>query len=110
MVQFGQDVMVQVGSGRYTFTYRSEALATHPGIDPEPVPILSLENTIGELLAIRQSRMILYRHLPELCGSPWLSQVMGFTLRKAMQSLPDRFRVSNAVLEGIMNDLKELAE
>jgi hypothetical protein len=101
--------MAQVGSGKYTFSYRSEELFKQAGIEEQDaLPIFNIDNKIGELLAVKQSREILYRHLPELTGSPWLSQVMGFTLKQAMFSLPEQFRVSDAVLNRIQEDLKKL--
>ncbi|MGF1583685.1 MAG: family 78 glycoside hydrolase catalytic domain [Bacteroidales bacterium] len=109
LVQFGTEVMAQVGSGKYTFSYRSEELFKQANIEEQDdIPIFTIDNKIGELLAVKQSREIIYRHLPELAGSPWISQVMGFTLKQAMFSLPEQFRVSNAVLNRIQEDLKKL--
>jgi alpha-L-rhamnosidase len=106
MVQDGNDVLVQVGSGKYTFTYVSGKLAASAGVDEQgSSPDLSSENTIGELLAAKHSREILYRNLPELTGSAWLSQMMGFTLSQAMHALPLQYRVPETVLERIGREL-----
>ena len=105
-----ENVLIQLGSGNYTFSYQSEKLAAAAGIeDQETVPIYNPANTIGDLLAVRQSREILYRHLPGLTGSPWLSQVMGFTLSQAMQALPAEFRFSDTVLDRIVQELDQLS-
>lgn len=106
MTQQGSDVLVSLGSGRYTFVYDSEELAAAAGIEDSPYPpILSLDNTIGELLAEKRSRDILYRHMPGLMNSPWLSQVMGFTLKKAVITLPARYMVPDSVLNRIEQEL-----
>ena len=104
--QVGENVLVQVGSGKYIFTYDSEALAEKAGVEYQgPLPIFGADNTIGELLAFKHSRDVLYRHLPVLTSSPWLSQVMGFTLNQAMEALPLRYRVSKQVIADILTDL-----
>ncbi len=106
ITQKGTDVLVQTGSGKYTFNYTSEELAAIAEIEDQgPVPIFRSDNTIGELIAVKQSRDILYKHLPELTNSPWLSQVMGFTLRQAMYTLPAEFKVSDAVINSIQREL-----
>jgi len=110
MTRSGEDVLVELGSGKYTFTYHSGELAAAAGIEEQqPVPVYSPANTIGELLAVKQSREILYSHLPELTGSPWLSQVMGFTLSQAMQALPAKYRVSDTVLNRIVQELGQIS-
>ena len=107
MAQQGADVIARLGSGRYTFTYTSRELAAMAGIEEYPgPPIFSLDNTLGELLAEKYSRDILYRHMPDLMNSPWLSQVMGFSPRRAMQSLPANLRVAEPVLEKIGLELR----
>ncbi len=106
MSQYGDDVLVRVGSGRYTFSYSSERLAGQAGM-PEPLPVFTGRNTIGEMLAHRESREILYRHLPLLTGSPWLSQVMGFTLEQAMPALPPHLRPTETVIKQIVRELDQ---
>ena len=104
--QQNEDVLVQLGSGRYTFSYESATLASKAGIEEQKTSLnLSLENTIGELLAVKHSRQILYKHLPVLTSSPWLSQVMGFTIDQAMFALPVELRVTEQVLDMIKKDL-----
>jgi hypothetical protein len=44
--------------------------------------------------------------MPYLMDSPWLSQVMGFTLRQAMQSLPVELRVADKVIDKIDAELR----
>lgn len=109
LVQSDENVLAELGSGSYTFTYRSEKLAAAAGIQDKGYhPILSIDNTIGELLAIKQSRDLLYQYLPELANSPWISQVMGFRLKQAMFSLPAKFQVSEVVLDKLNASLKTL--
>ena len=73
------------------------------------MPVFSPENTIGELLAVKQSRDILNRYMPELMNSPWLSQVMGFTPGQAMYTLPAKYKVSDEVLTRIYQELNQLS-
>jgi alpha-L-rhamnosidase len=109
IVQDGSDVLVSLGSGKYSFVYVSEALAARASIGVSSDSVVSgPDSKIGELLAVRQSRDILYRHLPELTTSPWLSQVMGFTLKQAMFTLPDHFRVSDDTINRIYMELESM--
>ncbi len=111
MMQQGDNTMVLLGSGKYTFSYTSEDLARQAGnMEPQPLPVFNERNTIGELLAVKQSRDILYRHLPVLTTSPWLSQVMGFTLKQARQNLPPRLSYPESVLDEIQQELLKLSE
>ncbi len=101
-----ENVTVLVGSGNYTFRYTSDELVRTGRLDDyDHTPEFSGENTIGELLAVAGTREILYRYLPELTGSPWLSQVMGFTLEQAMHALPSRFRISDIDMAELNRDL-----
>jgi alpha-L-rhamnosidase len=109
IMQDGSDVLVNVGSGKYSFTYVSEALAARAAIEESNgMQVFSPQSAIGELLTVKESRDIVYRHLPELVSSPWLSQVMGFTLDQAMYTLPDKFRVSEEVLNNIYMEMESL--
>jgi alpha-L-rhamnosidase len=109
LVQKDEHVLAILGSGRYSFIYRSSELFTRSGIEEdEHIPVLSIENTIGQLLGTRRSREILYENMPALMNSPWLSQVMGFNLRQGMQALPAHLRVSDSALEKISLDLLQM--
>ena len=109
IIQENDNVLVGLGSGRYTFFYTSDELVKAAGIDhDQPAPILSIDNTFGELLAVKEAREILYRYMPQLTGSPWLSQVMGFSPGRAMQSLPLEYTVSGSVLDQIDRELRDL--
>ncbi len=110
MAQKKEGVLVRLGSGRYTFIYESEELAAKAGLEDQgPVPVFNPENTIGELIAVKQSRDILNRYMPELMNSPWLSQVMGFTPGQAMYTLPAKYKVSDEVLTRIYQELNQLS-
>jgi alpha-L-rhamnosidase len=108
MVEKEENVVARLGSGKYVFTYQSEELFAAAGIEHQAgSPGMHLEyTTIGELIAFRHSRNILYHYIPDLMNSPWLSQVMGFTLRQAMQSLPAEFRVADKVIDRIEAELR----
>ena len=109
IVKVGENVLLRLGSGIYTFAYNSEELVDIAGIEDQgPSPIFSLDYTIGELLAFRESREILYRHLPVLTSSPWLSQVMGFTLKQGIHNLPPEFMVPESVLNQIESEFRKI--
>lgn len=102
----GSDLTVQLGSGRYTFTYSaSEEYQTdeeaEAGSDADATPALSLSSKLAELIAVPQSRKVLNEQVPHLMNSPWLSQVMGFTLERASDPLPDEYRISDKKLKAI---------
>jgi alpha-L-rhamnosidase len=107
--QLGENVMAHVGSGRYRFYYNSPRLAELAGLrDKEPLPVFRPDDTIGELLAVRETHEILFRNMPGLMNSPWLSQVMGFTLPQAMTALPPHLRVPGATIDRINQELGRL--
>ncbi len=109
MAQKGENVLAHVGSGRYRFYYASQELTEMAGLeDDDPEPVFRSDDTIGELLAVSGSREILYRNMPDLMNSPWLSQVMGFTMTQAMVALPSHLRVSDAALGRIDQELRQL--
>ena len=111
MVQKGENVLASVGSGKYTFVYSSEqltALAGTEDADEDRMPVFRPEDTIGELLTAKQTREILYRNMPVLMDSPWLSQVMGFSISQAMVALPGHLRVSGETIDRINRELQQL--
>jgi alpha-L-rhamnosidase len=109
-VQHNRQVVVSVGSGRYRFRYTSQELALVGNDDSAGNSGNSFErdHKIGWLLADRKAREILYRYMPELMHSPWLSQVMGFSPGFAMFVLPERYRISDAELESLYREVDEL--
>jgi len=95
-------VTVEVGAGRYAFSYPADAF---PPVQQSDAPdTLGPESTLAELLANRSTRAALREHLPELTSSPWLSQVMKFSLRRAVRRIPSavpkgRLRAAEEALE-----------
>lgn len=65
----------------------------------------SIKNKLGLLLTNGKVRAVLHEEMPKLMDSPWLSQVMGFSLERANRVLPDRFHVSDAKLMQINREL-----
>ncbi|MDX1640030.1 MAG: hypothetical protein R3281_18875, partial [Balneolaceae bacterium] len=70
-------------------------------------PITSA-TTLAELIADSRSRKILRQHMPELMKSPWLSQVMGYPLERALRSLPPQFDSKSIQLKKVEKELKAL--
>ena len=69
----------------------------------------STQNKLGLLLTNRNVRNVLHKEMPELMDSPWLSQVMGFSLERANQVVPNRFRVSESTLTQINQKLARIS-
>ncbi len=69
---------------------------------------MSINNKLAELVANEQAREILNEHLPALMNSPWLSQVMGFTLEHARTALPSGYEFSEDLLQIIQSDLSKI--
>jgi alpha-L-rhamnosidase len=64
------------------------------------------DTVLGELLADARARAILREHLPELAGSPWLSQAMGFPLSRAPEVVP--FEIRREALSAVDRALQRL--
>ena len=105
--QEGEMVRVQAGSGRYTFSWPVDEPLS-PSSDDGEQPRLDINSKIGELLAVRTARDMLYRQIPGLMNSPWLSQVMGFPLQSAINALPEKVRVSPEKIKVIERKLETL--
>ncbi len=68
----------------------------------------SIKDKLGLLLTNENVRSVLYKEMPKLMDSPWLSQVMGFPLDRANSVLPDRFRVSESKIMQINQELARI--
>jgi hypothetical protein len=83
------DVVLEVASGRYVFSYDAEAL---PDDITEAEPLGQAppgdERTLATLLADAEARALLEERLPALYRSPWLSQAMNFPLVRADELIP----------------------
>ena len=97
----GNNRVVEVGSGQYTFAYEA-AMPGNLGDRSPPAP----DASVGELLAHPESRVVLQELLPEVVSSPWLTQTMGFSLGRLPRIVP--MEVSNDQIESVRQNLREL--
>ena len=98
--QDGEDVVAEVGSGDYTFEYDADTPDASSGEDA-PGP----DATVGELLAHPAARSVLRKQMPEVVGSPWLSQAMGFSLDRLPRVVP--LDVPDATLRSVRRQLRQ---
>ncbi len=70
----------------------------------------SIKDKLGVLLTNDKVRSVLYKEMPELMDSPWLSQVMGFSLERANRVIPDRFQISDSKLMQVNRELAAVAD
>jgi alpha-L-rhamnosidase len=102
---------VSVGSGRYLFRYPAAGFpeSARPGSSAAPTaPAFSRDSRLADLLAIPASRKVLFDELPALMQSPWLSQVMGFSLQRSMECLPPALRATEQKLAAVEAKLKAI--
>lgn len=105
-----ETVSIEVGSGNYSFSYSAENFPayyweaeTHIANEFKP---FSLETKTAVLLADDEGRRIMEEALPGLYHSMWLSQIMNFSLRQGLQTLPQGIVPANTDLKQINNRLK----
>ena len=105
--QEGAGVVLEAGSGRYSFTHALGASAPPaPKIDrTQPI---RRSDKIGRLLADRDARRVLEQRIPHLMESAWLSQVMGFPLEVAVGTLPAELQIQETDLREIHRELEAL--
>ena len=109
----GQDVLVEVGSGRYIFQYHSDILteafqSRETGEELLQKEPLRPDDDLALLLTEKNIRSLFYDHFPVLVQSPWLSQVMGFPVDVALNSLPEGFEISRLDYDEFMSELEKL--
>ncbi|GAA5522118.1 glycoside hydrolase family 78 protein [Aliifodinibius salicampi] len=109
----GDNVEVKIGSGTYHFIYGWQHLEKKSGNSDTnnksgEEKDLAIDHKLAALIADKDARQILNEELPELMDSPWLSQVMGYPLERAAQSLPGQFSISNENLQAIDQMLSNL--
>ncbi|MFB6249286.1 MAG: family 78 glycoside hydrolase catalytic domain [Salinibacter sp.] len=97
----GEDRVLDVGSGEYTFEY---AYDPSPDADDRAPP--GPDATVGELLAHPETRNVLQETMPEVVTSPWLSQAMGFSLGRLPRIVP--VEVSDEALQSVRRRLQQL--
>lgn len=110
--QEDRGVSMELGSGEYTFSYTS---ANFPEYARPELPAKDLElispvenNVFADLIADQDTREILFREVPDLMASPLLSQVMGFTFKRAMKCLPREMQVSDDQINEVCDALNEV--
>ncbi len=117
----GENVVLQAGSGRYTFSYPSATLTSELAEfseesgdqhdrDSDQDEAVHPDAKIATLLADKAAREVLQNHLPNLFNSPWLSQVMGFSIETALATLPDSFGMSAQELDILKHELSEQSQ
>ncbi len=106
----GKNIRVEIGAGEYTFSYPATAFPEYALPDPaEQTKITYNENILlADLLAHEAAREILFKEMPTLMHSPWLSQVMGFTIENAMVALPKALKLSDKKINKINKQLKKV--
>ncbi len=86
------NVVLETGSGKYAFRYSALGFEDEISGEKEAESTLTVNFSsdfkMAELIAHPQARSILLREMPVLMSSPWLSQVMGFSLERALKVLP----------------------
>lgn len=103
--QEGAHVKVLAGSGTYVFAYPSQNFpeSSLPAVSEDDISAKDIQagkkTKIAVLLAYKPSRDILFREAPALMHSPWLSQVMGYSLERAMECLPEELRLSKSAMD-----------
>lgn len=70
----------------------------------------NIHDSLATLIANKQTRELLMRELPELMTTPWLSQVMGYPLERANQSLPEKLQISADAIESLSRKITDLSE
>ncbi len=99
----GEDVILEVGAGRYAFAYSADSLLA--GEEPSGA-LFSIETRLGDLLANAAARAIIEERLPALYNSPWLSQTMGFPLERAPHAIP--VDISEETLQAVDEALRNV--
>lgn len=101
-VQQGEDVVVEVGSGSYLFSYGDGALQARlrgrPGLDTR--------TRLEIVLANPRARAVLERLLPGISDHPQLQQALPMTLREIAPYVPSV--LTEAMLETIDRELEAL--
>ncbi len=107
------NVIVKTGSGRYVFSYSALGFENDAADEKQAENVLtvnfSTDYKIAELIAHPVARKILMREMPVLMNSPWLSQVMGFSLERALQVLPNAVGVEKHKHDSVNEMLQKVS-
>lgn len=106
-LQKGRSAVV-LGSGTYQFTVPASVFpeyARPANQEDETIQGLTIHSKVGELVADPDARNILFEEMPGMMHSPWLSQVMNFSLERAMEALPAELVISRDALNRLNDRL-----
>jgi len=107
------NVIVKTGSGKYVFRYSALGFEFEQSDQEEVENVLtvnfSADYKIAELIAHPGARKILMREMPVLMNSPWLSQVMGFSLERALQVVPNAVGVEKQKHDSVNKMLQKIS-
>jgi len=108
---------VHLGSGKYRFSYPAADFPEYALPDNDQDADQDAEKSnfgsgsrVAELLASPAARAILFEEMPALMQSPWLSQVMNFSLIRAMECLPEELRAAPGKITEIDLRLKSVKQ
>ena len=99
-VQEGDDVLVEVGSGRYQFGYDGARLAARL----QPAGRFSTRTTVEVLLASPAARAVVDKHVPGFSADPRVQQALKMTLREIAPYAPTVF--TEEMLKALDDDLE----
>jgi hypothetical protein len=102
--QESDDVVVEVGSGSYRFTYDGTALAAR--INPKAR--FSTRTTVAALLAEPQARAALDKRIPGFTTDSRLEQALQMTLREIAPYAPNVF--TEEMLKNLDDDLAAIPD
>jgi len=102
--QEGDDVVVEVGSGSYRFTYDGTALAARIN----PPARFSTRTTVAALLAEPQARAALDKRIPGFTTDSRLEQALQMTLREIAPYAPNVF--TEEMLKNLDDDLAAIPD
>lgn len=110
--QHGADVLVELGSGQYHFRFQSDELVSMSRIGETEANTdedeLKIDSDLALLLSDKNVRELFSKHYPELAQSPWLSQVLGFPLDVALNTLSGQFDIANTAYLEFAEELEQL--
>ena len=103
--QDGDDVVVEVGSGRYQFGYDGARLAAR--LQPPPGRF-STRTTVEVLLASPAARAVLDKRIPGFSSNPRVQQALRMSLREIAPYAPTVF--TEEMLKTLDADLRAIPE
>ena len=102
--QQGDDVLVEVGSGRYQFGYDGARLAARL----QPPGRFSTQTTVEVLLASPAARAVLDKRVAGFCTDPRVQEALKMTLREIAPYAPTVF--TEEMLKTLDDDLRTIPD